>query len=98
MLLTHMNHNMAAGYISFISHVLQFVVYDVDELKPPGAYGVREAAVVGTAREALKASILDKPEKVSSIYANLQMNLDFIYFLHAATSFFSRWSLHVENK
>jgi len=39
-------------------------LFDVDELKPPGKYGVREAAVTGASRAALKQSILDKPEKV----------------------------------
>jgi len=39
-------------------------LFDIDELKPPGNYGVREAALSGGPRESLKQSILDKPEKV----------------------------------
>jgi len=37
--------HMAVGYL-FVSHISCLVVlFDVDELKPPGKYGVREAAV-----------------------------------------------------
>ena len=40
-------------------------MYDIDELKPPGIYGVREAVLAGIPREGLKQSLLDRPEKVS---------------------------------
>jgi hypothetical protein len=50
----------------------------VEELKAPGKYGVREAAVTGSARTALKASILDRPEKVKR--PKFHIILDFFYF------------------
>ena len=40
-------------------------MYDIDELKPPGVYGVRDAVLAGIPREGLKQSLLDRPEKVT---------------------------------
>ena len=40
-------------------------MYDIEELKPPGVYGVRDAVLAGIPREGLKQSLLDRPEKVT---------------------------------
>ena len=46
---------------------LQFVVFDVDELKPPGEYGVRDAVASGTQREQLKKSLIARPQLVAAL-------------------------------
>ena len=61
-------------------------MFDIDELKPPGIYGVRDVAVVGTQREAGKLPILDKPEKVG--YSRCKEIL-FIFYLLQLDSFSS---------
>ena len=43
--------------------------YDIEALKPPGAFGVREAALECASRDALKQSLLDRPEMVPSTTA-----------------------------
>src|SRR6185437_15120936 len=39
------------------------MVFDVDELLPPGDYAVREPTLQGRERQVVKQSLLDRPEK-----------------------------------
>ena len=50
------------------------MAYRVEDLKPPGRFAIREAAMSGSQRDQLKQSLKDRPEKTRAgavIFTNI---------------------------